>query len=373
MTTEQALLELRSLPGAPDTLRERVLALPEPHRRTWTLPRLQTRRLLLVAAPAVLAVAFGAAALNGVLAGGGTENRTASAGGSTSAVPLAQREKAAPAWDRATTTTPRLTPTLSGEYGAAGGEAVPAPHAATGALRSVSPQALPPSTNRLNRYQAWLRIAVERDEIGKATTRAMEIARGYGGYVASVDMNTPTTRGRASLILRIPVAKVGDATRKLDALGDVKAQRVRIDDLQRQANAQEKEIIRLNARIEALEAALTGPISDAERARLRFQLEHAKQRLATSTRGHQQTLREGRLATISVTYFTPGAGAVAKPDKPGRLERTLRNAGDFLVLELSWLLYALIVAGPIALLALAVVIGTRAARRSSDRRLLEGT
>jgi hypothetical protein len=199
----------------------------------------------------------------------------------------------------------------------------------------------------------------------------MEIARGYGGYVASVDMNTPTTRGRAFLILKIPVAKVGDATQKLAALGDVKAQRVRIDDLQRQANTQENAIIRLNARIESVEAALQGTISDAERARLQFQLEDAKRQLAAVMRAHQQTLRAGRLATVSVTYFARGTAA-AKPDEPGRLERTVREAGDFLVRELSWLLYALIVAGPIALVALAIVLGARAIRRGSDRRLLEG-
>jgi Domain of unknown function (DUF4349) len=347
MTTEQALLELRSLPGAPDTLRERVRALPDPHPRTWGLPRLEVRRMLLVAAPAVLAVAVGAAALNGVLAGGG--DRSVSAGaGTTTALTFAERAKAPPDRD-AQPFSPSVTATR-----ASGAQAL----------------ALPPSTTRLNRYQAWLRIEVDRDRIGKAATRAMEIARGYGGYVASVDMNTPTSRGRALLILKIPVAKVGDATRRLNAVGDVKAQRIRIDDLQRQANAQEKAIIRLTARIESIEAALRGTVSDAERARLLFQLEDAKRRLAAVTRAHQETLRAGRLATVAVTYFAPGAAA-AKPDEPGRLERTVREAGDFLVRELSWLLYAVIVAGPIALLALAIVLGARAARRGSDRRLLE--
>jgi hypothetical protein len=366
MTTEQALVELRSLSGAPDSLRERVRALPEPRARTWTLPRLQMRRLVLVAAPAVLAVAFGAAALNGVVAGGGGDRSTSAGGGSTAVFERLQRENATPIWG--TSTNP--TPALSGEYDAA----APVPKAsAQGARRAVGAGALPPSTTRLNRYEAWLRIEVDHDVISKAATRAMEIARSYGGYVVSVDMNTPTSRGRASLVLKVPVAKVGDATRKLNAFGEVKAQRVRIEDLQRQANAQEKAIIGLTARIESLETALTGSISDAERARLRFQLERAKQQLAAITRGHQQTLREGRLATISVTYFAPGTAAAAKPDKPGRLERTVREAGDFLVREISWLLYALIVAAPIALLALAVVLGARAARRSSDRRLLEGT
>src|SRR6266545_5844243 len=71
MTNDAILAELRALPGAPDGLRERVRSLPEPQPRfAWTLPRIDVRRVLLVAAPAVVAQAVGAAALHGVLADG---------------------------------------------------------------------------------------------------------------------------------------------------------------------------------------------------------------------------------------------------------------------------------------------------------------
>ena len=46
MTSDAILVELRSLPGAPDTLRERVRSLPEPQPRfAWTLPRIDLRRV----------------------------------------------------------------------------------------------------------------------------------------------------------------------------------------------------------------------------------------------------------------------------------------------------------------------------------------
>src|SRR5712691_4449571 len=71
MTSDAILTELRALPGAPDSLRERVRTLPEPQPRfAWTLPRLDVRRSLLMLAPAVVALGVGAAALHGVLAGG---------------------------------------------------------------------------------------------------------------------------------------------------------------------------------------------------------------------------------------------------------------------------------------------------------------
>ena len=70
MTSDAILTELRSLPGAPEGLRERVRALPEPKPRfAWALPRIDIRRVVLVAAPALVAIGVGAAALNGLVEG----------------------------------------------------------------------------------------------------------------------------------------------------------------------------------------------------------------------------------------------------------------------------------------------------------------
>jgi hypothetical protein len=228
--------------------------------------------------------------------------------------------------------------------------------------------ALPPSTTRLNKYNAWLRVRVDEDRLAKATTRAMQIARGYGGYVSSVDMNTPGQHGTASLVLRVPVTKVEDAVLRLGQLGEVTAQRVRVQDLQRQANVLQRKIVKLQATIAALERkAAKGTLTPQEQ----YELAEAKRALTATTKARATTVREGTLATVSMTFFTPQAAAVV-PHEPGRVGRTLSHAGDFLLLELSWLLYALIVVGPIALLAAAAVLTVRAARRHSDARLLEG-
>src|SRR6266516_7769624 len=133
MTSEAILTELRALPGAPDRLRERVRVLPEPKPRVaWSLPRVGLRRTFLVLAPAVLAVAFGAAALHGVFAGG------------SSGQPVADSQKVIRGAARfgATTTTPVYSPHV--ESGAAGTRIQL--HSSQGAT------ALPPSATRLNRY-----------------------------------------------------------------------------------------------------------------------------------------------------------------------------------------------------------------------------
>jgi hypothetical protein len=58
------------------------------------------------------------------------------------------------------------------------------------------------------------------------------------------------------------------------------------------------------------------------------------------------------------------------PHAQGRLGRTAHDAGSFLVRELAWIVYALIVLAPIALLAFAAVVAIRTGRRRSEARLL---
>lgn len=346
MTSEAILIELRALPGAPDRLRERVRALPEPKARVaWSLPRLDFRRSFLVLAPAVVAISLGAAALHGVFAGGSQQR---------------ERVVHGQEWLGATTT----TATFDSAH-------APVPSLSAGVNGKALTQragALPPSTTRLNKYEAWLRVRVTQDELSRKATRAMQIARGYGGYVASVDMNTPGSQGRAVLVLRVPVANVEDAVMKLGKLGDVTAQHVRIQDLQRVAKQQEAAILKLRTTIAGLEQRLAGSLPADQRVQLAYQLAQAKRSLAVQTSAHQGTVREGTLATISTTLYV-AQPAAAKPN--GRLGRTLDDAGSFLVRELAWLLYATIVFGPIALLAAAVVLAVRTGRRRSDTRLLE--
>src|SRR3954471_19332026 len=346
MTSDTILAELRGMRGAPDTLRERVLALPEPQPRvSWSLPRLDVRRFALVAAPAVLALGLGAAALHGLRAGGSSPQ-------------FAATDRTPPALNR------ELAP---GVNHAGGGSA------AFGASTALSPKALralPPSSTRLNRYEAWLQVRVADDRLSSATTRAMQIARAYGGYVALVDMNTPGNKGTASLVLRVPVTRVEDAVLRLGKLGEVQAQRVRIQDLTREANVLRRQIVALQGTIAKLEHKLAaGGLSPDERVRLQYQLDEAKRRLAQKAKTRAGTVREGTLSTVSVALSTPQAAVVA-PHDPGRLESTVRDAGTFLVRELAWLLYAVIVVAPIALLAAALIFGVRTGRRRSDDRLL---
>ena len=184
-----------------------------------------------------------------------------------------------------------------------------------------------PSSTRLNKYEAWLHVRVAADRLDNATTRAMQIARGYGGYVASVDMNTPGKQGTASVVLRVPVARVEDAVLRLGKLGEVTAQRIRIQDLQRQANVFERQIVALQATIAKLERKLAaGGLAPDERIRLQYQLDEAKRALAQKTKARASTVREGTLATVSLAFATPQAGSRdAAPSRAARANRPRRR------------------------------------------------
>jgi hypothetical protein len=58
---------------------------------------------------------------------------------------------------------------------------------------------------------------------------------------------------------------------------------------------------------------------------------------------------------------------------PGRFDRFWGNAGGILGKEAIAVLYALVVAGPFAILAALAFLAERARRRRADHRLLEET
>src|SRR5689334_15244272 len=130
MTTDAILAELRTLPGAPESLRGRVRALPEPQPRfSWALPRIELRRTLLVLAPAVLALAVGAAALHGLVSGGTSR-------------PVAQPTLATPYEEQGARA-------ADGSAHGSGGSSTLAPAPRTQALTQGKAAPLPPSSTRL--------------------------------------------------------------------------------------------------------------------------------------------------------------------------------------------------------------------------------
>jgi hypothetical protein len=200
--------------------------------------------------------------------------------------------------------------------------------------RALGPAVFPPSTTRFQNYSASLRLEVANPRLlSDRTKQVMRIARSLGGFVASVDFRSGARSGGATLVLRIPTARVPDAIERLSGLGRILAQHVAIVDVQR--------------RIDALRKRVEQATGDAR---------------AAAQRELQRELRAARLSTVAVALTTP-AVVPARPHHESRLVQVLELEGQIA-------LYALVIGGPIVLLLALLWLGARTVRRRSEQRLL---
>jgi hypothetical protein len=337
---EELVRDLRALPtAAPEQVREQVRLLGEPARaRTLrdVLPALSLRRSLLVLAPVCVLGLVSAALIHGLVNSGGSQNQA-------------------------------LVQQTSGRAADTKGSKLELGTSGTPNGRSFAT----PAPGRFQDYEASLTMRVKDvDTLHDRTAEATQIARAYGGFVASVDESTNGGNGQSDLVLRIPVARVQDAYFRLAKLGTVTAQHLSIRDLDQVVKSQRRRIVQLKLSIARIGQTLESTSLPADvRLRLELQRDAAKQELARVTGSNKATLREASLSRISLTLISQHAAA-AKKGGMGRIERAARDAGSFLAGAGAVLLFLLIVLSPLILLAAVGFWGARAHRRREERRLL---
>ena len=334
--TVEALLRAHA-PHAPETLRRRVLAL-EPKQRRMSLP---SRRLVLVALPAAIALAVGAAVVRGIVG-----SRTASPTTTVERVAVAAPAKSKP-WHAA----------VPGAAVAGGGS--------DAQLKAAAPAS---PSGRLQHTDASIQVRVrDTDSLAAATTRATRIATSLGGYAQSVDYATPQSGGGVSTIeLRVPAQNVKAALTRLAALGTLVSQQLSVNDLEQRLQTQSEQIAQLRRRVAALRDALRDTtLPEAQRVLLGIRLAESKRALAQRINSRKGTISAGATARISLVIGTEKAIAPV-PHERGRIGRMLHSAVGFLALEGVVALYVLIVVSPLVLVGALVW----AWRRRSIERLL---
>lgn len=316
-------------PRAPEVLRARILALPEPlpeepRRRLWG------RRALLVLVPAATIAVVAGLAVVGSRTGGGGAEEGAATGTATTALDFAQRDAQA--------------------------------EALQGRERAVPPaQALPPSRTRAQDYRAQLTVRVKN--LNGTTARAMRITRSLGGYIVRADLDSPEVgEGTSRLVVRIPVNKVQQAIVRFSALGELLAQQITISDLQR-------DLDRRADRIQALRSTIAKLQEDGVTEEERLRIARLEEQIRAEQRRREEIERRGRLSRIVLTLTTREAEEAAEPD--GKIESAVRDAFGALDDVVAVALYGLIVAGPFVLVAVVAVMLERRRRRRADERLLE--
>jgi hypothetical protein len=326
-----------SRPVAPAALRARVRETARAPRAAspWERFRLPVRRVAVVAAPAVLALALVSAGAVGLSRSGGD----------------VFSEAARPVED-----TPQSVEK----------ETLGANDLGAGATRDAAPG---PTTGRAQRVSATLTVEVsDSDAVSDAAQDAIDLTRRLGGHVVSSSVTTGE-QAAATMTVRVPVGKVQQAIAGLSGLGRILSQQVTIDDLQASLDALERRQASLRNQVARVRARLdTESLEPEERAVLETRLQRLQRELRELRRGITATQAEARMSTIELTVATPEAGVVAPA--PSRLERTLDEALDVLVWEGVIVLALAIVLAPIALLGLAAWLGQRLYRRREDERLL---
>ena len=366
--------ELRTAPAAPDSLRARVeaIAAREPAQPARLRDRFQLRRLVVIAAPTAFAVMLGVALAHGLSTAGSETNDAALQAEGTRHVGALRAKRAAkpkPVYGIATTPDPTSS---AGQHDSEEQMLAPLTKARTagagGSLRSAN--APPPAAKRKQDYRATLTVRVRSlSSLSDATKDVIGATRAWGGYVVSANYAVPGKDGDSTLTVRIPVQHVQAAIQRFSSLGTLAAQDVSIRDVQGQINSYTRQLLTIQERIARFRARLARPdLTPGQRASLELQLIRA-QRAAAALRAERAKLaRRASFATISLTLTTRDAAAA--PHQDSRAERTLRDAGSILLLELAFGLFGLIVAAPLVLLAGLAYLAARAGRRRADDRLL---
>ncbi|TMK80423.1 MAG: DUF4349 domain-containing protein [Actinobacteria bacterium] len=331
--SQSVVRELRAAaPSAPDGLRERVRALPQPSTKRALRLRPALAAAVAIAIAVGLSAAFiGSAGHRSVTEGRGLPPRAPMLKKAVNGNSVYQDEK-------------RL--------------AIPIPGMPEGKFST----ALIPAP-RLQDYRAQFRLRVR--DLSAATKSAIRTTRRLDGYVAAADYSTGATTGDSSLDLRVPVQRVQDAIANFSELGTIISQQISVADLQGGLDSIDRRIAAKRRFLAKLERS--GMLSPAEVD----QDTAARSALRRLLDVRSRLVRQGAYAKISLSLTT--RKPAARKTQPGRFDRFWGDAGDILGKEAIVVLYALVVTGPFLLLAALALLGERARRRRADSRLLEET
>jgi uncharacterized coiled-coil protein SlyX len=336
MSSPDLVRELRSSrPSAPDTLRVQVreISAREPQKTShWRQLSLRRPALVLVPTAAVAVLAIGIA---GVVGLAGSDRRQVAVPDERTLV------ETAPATE-------------------AQGKSL-APQS-TGTDQAAAPE-------RAQRIAATLSVRVPSSErVSRAAQQALEITRSLGGHVVTSNVTTGTG-ANATLTVRIPAARTQDAIARLSALGTIVSQQVSVEDLQEQLDVLMRRVRSLRAQIVKITARLESSTLDPEtRAALELRRQTLRNELRSRRSEAGATRSAARFATIQLSVVTPEAEGVVPTSS--RLDRSLDKALEVLVWEGIVTLVVLLVAAPLAIVAVAAWLLHRLYNRHAEDRLL---
>jgi hypothetical protein len=145
-----------------------------------------------------------------------------------------------------------------------------------------------------------LELSTTPDKVQGISDRALRIVDSLGGYVESSSVTSINRSAHASLMLKIPSAKLDTAIAQLSRLAHVKSRSQQARDVTDQRAALEAAVRDARADREGLRVRLAKAATDAERSRLRAQLDRAARRVTRAERRVAALARDVSYATVSL-------------------------------------------------------------------------
>jgi Domain of unknown function (DUF4349) len=215
-------------------------------------------------------------------AGGGSNDRAGSVGGSGVAAPV-QTESSDAA----------KSSSGSGSAGSAGGSA--GTSTSSPALTAPAPSA--PARQR--RVERSTRLELATTDVQAASDGVVRATQATGGFVQSSQVSTGDGRSTASFVLRVPTSRLDDALARLSRLGHVRSLQQSADDITNVYNGASTRLAEARAERRGLLRALAKATTAAEISSLRA-------RIADNRRALQRDQRELDAVRNRANYATIG-------------------------------------------------------------------
>lgn len=239
---------------------------------------------------------------------------------------------------------------------AAAGPAAPAP---TGASSAPA---------RVQQLAASINLAPTPGEVQEIADRVARLAVSAGGFVQS--SHVQVQRGgasEASIMLRLPSAKLSAALSSLGALAPVRAESQSLQDITGAYDAARQRLADALAERQALLRALSAATAQGQIDSLRERLSQSRSAIAEARSGLQAVSQRAGSAEVEVTVL----GDAQSGHEALTLHRGLHDAGRVLLVTLVVLLIAAAILVPLALMLCLLLAARGAWRRYQRERTLD--
>jgi len=235
---------------------------------------------------------------------------------------------------------------------------------------STAPLVTPERRDRAVLRNASITLSAPTDEVEDVVDRAIRLVDSLGGYVQTSEVSSSGSRANATLVVKIPTARLDNGLAQISKLAHVKSRSQQAQDVTDQRSSLEAAVRDARADRAGLRVRLAKAETDKERAVLRARLDRASRRVTRAERQVAALGQEVAYGTVELSVQgekRSGAAAAGGRWTPGD---AIGDAGRVLEVVVGVLVIALAVLLPLAILAvLAGLAGRLVTRRRRERAL----